>query len=155
VSSLKALPQAIPLQPLEHRELRRYLPHRFPFMLVDRVTDYEPHQWIRGIKNLASWEPLLVPKPAAFLPTGLIIEAIGQLAIALTNLSKQVDQLSDIVLGSISDVEVESRVPLGCCLELHAEVIKELDNGFVYRGGASVDGNPVLLMGTLKCALSQ
>jgi len=66
-------------------EIMRYLPHRYPFLLVDRVTSLEENKSIRGIKNVTMNEPFF---PGHFpgypvMPAVLVIEALAQLASIL------------------------------------------------------------------------
>jgi len=131
------------------RELMRFLPQRFPLLLVDRVVGYEAGRWIRGVKNVSTWEPMLVPAGASAYPTGLIVESIGQLAIALFNISKGFKNPPDILLGAVSEVVIERRISTGCRLEIHAELVRELDTGFVFAGEAAVDSALVVSVGSL------
>ena len=54
--------------PLDYSAIERILPHRSPFLLVDRITEFEPDQRIVGIKNVSSNEPYL-SRPAGGRPT--------------------------------------------------------------------------------------
>jgi 3-hydroxyacyl-[acyl-carrier-protein] dehydratase len=139
---------------IEHKDIGRCLPQRYPFILVDRITDYEPHSWIRGIKNVARLEPMLMAQGDDY-PRGLIVESIGQLAIALYNISHQVDRPRDILLGSLADVTFSARVRPGSRLELFARVERELDNGFVFSGEACIAGRCVLSLGSLIAVVKQ
>ncbi len=69
-----------PVSPIEVQEIMRYLPHRYPFLLVDRVIEYEERHRIVGIKNVTINEPFFqghfpgVP----IMPGVLIIESMAQ-----------------------------------------------------------------------------
>jgi acyl-[acyl carrier protein]--UDP-N-acetylglucosamine O-acyltransferase len=66
-------------------EIMRYLPHRYPFLMIDRVTSIEPGKVIRGIKNVSVNEPYFpghFPEYAV-MPAVLVIEALAQLASIL------------------------------------------------------------------------
>lgn len=134
---------------MEVEQLLKCLPHRYPFLLVDRITGFESGQWIRGIKNVANHEPMLTPPGTTCYPIGLVIESIGQIAIALFNLSKSGQMPPEMLLGAINDVTVERSVPMGCCLDLYAEVGKELDNGIIFSGYASINGERFVTLGSL------
>ncbi|HKP94821.1 MAG TPA: hypothetical protein VJ385_03590 [Fibrobacteria bacterium] len=134
---------------LEYIDIKKILPHGFPFLLVDRVADYEKGAWIRGIKNLAAREPFLDPDATGICPPGLVIEAIGQLAIILFGLSRPEPTLPEILLGSISQVDILGEVPTGGQLILEAEVVKLMDNSLIFNGRASLDGTPVLTLQNL------
>jgi 3-hydroxyacyl-[acyl-carrier-protein] dehydratase len=127
-------------QVVEHVDIRQLLPHRYPFLLLDRITDYEPHKWARGIRNVAEREPLLLPEGSEWVPPGVVIEAIGQLGIALSSLSREPGNLANIVLGSLAGVQIGKRVPLGCQIQLEVEITKQLQRGAVFRGYARVNG---------------
>jgi beta-hydroxyacyl-ACP dehydratase FabZ len=69
-----------PVSPIEVQEIMQYLPHRYPFLLVDRVVEYEEQHRIVGIKNVTINEPFFqghfpgVP----IMPGVLIIESMAQ-----------------------------------------------------------------------------
>jgi 3-hydroxyacyl-[acyl-carrier-protein] dehydratase len=149
VATALAEPAPVVRAALAAEQLQHCLPHRYPYLLVDCIEAYEPGQWIRGVKNIASWEPMLVPPGIKEYPVGLVIESIGQIAIALFNLSRTDRVPPDILLGSLNDVVIAQPVPLGCRLELYAEVGRELDNGFIFSGAASLNGRCVLSLGSL------
>ena len=74
-------------------EIQALLPHRYPFLLVDRVLDYrlEPDRWLRGVKNVTLNEPHFqghFPSQAV-MPGVLVIEAMAQAAGILTQLLRQ------------------------------------------------------------------
>jgi 3-hydroxyacyl-[acyl-carrier-protein] dehydratase len=151
-TALPGAPTAAPApapQTLEYADIRKILPHGFPFRLVDRVEDFEKGRWIRGAKNLAAREPFLDPAATGTCSPGLVIEAIGQLAIILFGLSRPEPSLPEILLGSISQVDVLAEVPTGGRLILEAEVVKLMDNSLIFNGRASLDGTPVLALQNL------
>jgi 3-hydroxyacyl-[acyl-carrier-protein] dehydratase len=79
------------LNSLDIHEIRKYLPHRYPFLLVDRVLDYTPNQSLTAIKNVTVNEPFF---PGHFphhpvMPGVMIVEALAQ-ACAILSL-KSVD----------------------------------------------------------------
>jgi 3-hydroxyacyl-[acyl-carrier-protein] dehydratase len=70
---------------MDIEEIMRYLPHRYPFLLVDRVTSLETDKSIRGIKNVTMNEPYFGGHFPAYpvMPAVLVIEALAQLASIL------------------------------------------------------------------------
>lgn len=80
-------------------EIFDYLPHRYPFLLVDRVIDYVPHETITAIKNVTYNEPFFTGHfPARpIMPGVLIIEAMAQCCAILVGLSHKEKIKSDRV----------------------------------------------------------
>jgi 3-hydroxyacyl-[acyl-carrier-protein] dehydratase len=86
-------------------EIQEYLPHRYPFLLVDRVTEVEKGEFIKGFKNISLNEPYFAGhfpnKP--IMPGVLIIEAMAQLSGVLgfmTSGRKPADGLVQYLAGS-------------------------------------------------------
>ena len=71
--------------PLDNAAIERILPHRFPFLLVDRIIEFEPDQRIVGIKNISDNERSLsrVPGQRPALPPTLLTEAVAQVGAIL------------------------------------------------------------------------
>ena len=67
---------------LNSNQIAEILPHRYPFALVDRITDYEPGQWAKGIKCVTVNEPFFCGHFPQFhvMPGVLILEAMAQVA---------------------------------------------------------------------------
>ena len=66
-------------------EIKNILPHRYPFLLIDRVTDIKESEWIKGYKNVSINEPVFLghfPDNPVF-PGVLIVEALAQLGAFL------------------------------------------------------------------------
>ena len=57
-SDLQALAERGLVMPLKYDQIKLYLPHRYPFMLIDRVTACSPDNWITGYKNITANEEL-------------------------------------------------------------------------------------------------
>lgn len=75
--------------PLEAKDLEKLLPHRYPFLLIDRVLAFEPYQTLRAIKNVTVNEPFFQGHFPGFpvMPGVLVIEALAQAAGTLSILS--------------------------------------------------------------------
>jgi 3-hydroxyacyl-[acyl-carrier-protein] dehydratase len=82
-------PQYMPEMPVEVTRIQSMLPHRYPFLLVDRVLEIEPHKRLRAIKNVTINEPFFQGHFPGHpvMPGVLIIEAMAQAAGLLTQLS--------------------------------------------------------------------
>jgi 3-hydroxyacyl-[acyl-carrier-protein] dehydratase len=68
------------LEPLDVTEIIKYLPHRYPFLLIDRVTEHEPGKNLTAIKNVSINEPIFTGHfpQAPIFPGVLILEAMAQ-----------------------------------------------------------------------------
>ena len=84
----------LPSCPIESRQIMDMLPHRYPFLLVDRVLSYEVSKRLTAIKNVTINEPFFVghfPNQPV-MPGVLILEALAQASGLLVNLSAQAAQ---------------------------------------------------------------
>ena len=65
---------------IEAKEIMTLLPHRYPFLLVDRVLDYKEGEWLKAIKNISVNEPCFTGHfpSEPILPGVLILEALAQ-----------------------------------------------------------------------------
>ena len=71
--------------PLDYAAIEKILPHRYPFLLVDRITEFEVDKRIVGIKNISSNERYLTQAPDGrlVLPSTILTEAIAQVGAIL------------------------------------------------------------------------
>ena len=134
---------------IEFRQIASLLPHRYPFLLVDRIVDYRPNEWITGIKNINAQDLLMLDRGHSHYPAALVVESIGQIGIALFNLSRGSEKPADIVLGSINDVQIFSRILPNASLQIEAKIERLLDNGLILSGRALLQGVEVLRVGNL------
>ena len=81
-SDLQALAERGLVMPLKYDQIKLYLPHRYPFMLIDRVTACSPDNWITGYKNITANEELFNGHfpDNPIMPGVLMVEAMAQLA---------------------------------------------------------------------------
>jgi 3-hydroxyacyl-[acyl-carrier-protein] dehydratase len=80
----------LPAMPVDVIQIMGMLPHRYPFLLVDRVLEMEPHKRLRAIKNVTFNEPFFQGHFPGHpvMPGVLVIEAMAQAAGLLTQLSE-------------------------------------------------------------------
>jgi 3-hydroxyacyl-[acyl-carrier-protein] dehydratase len=80
----------LPAMPVDVTQIMGMLPHRYPFLLVDRVLEMEPHKRLRAIKNVTFNEPFFQGHFPGHpvMPGVLVIEAMAQAAGLLTQLSE-------------------------------------------------------------------
>jgi 3-hydroxyacyl-[acyl-carrier-protein] dehydratase len=123
-------------------EVRQYLPHRYPFLLVDRVVDYEPGKWIRAIKNVTINEPFFnghFPQ-RPIMPGVLILEAMAQASGILFYITVDDDPMADKIFyfAAIDNVRFRRVVEPGDQLTLEVEVIKARRDVVKVKGQALV-----------------
>lgn len=124
-------------------EIMRLLPHRYPFLLVDRVTDYEPHKWLKAYKNITYNEQFFQghfpSRPV--MPGVLIVEALGQAGGLLAYLSSGPEMAGRLTYFMAFD-KVKFRRPVepGDRLELNVELIRFGSKYWKLHGEAMVDG---------------
>ena len=127
---------------LEIREIMGRIPHRYPFLLVDRVIEIVPGQRIVAIKNVTINEPYFQGHfpGAPVMPGVLIIEALAQ-AGAVLLLTDIPDRASKLVyFTGIDEARFRRPVVPGDQVRLHMEVIKLRARACKMRGRAEVDG---------------
>ena len=132
--------------PLDVVRIQQLLPHRYPFLLVDRVTEFEANKRILGIKNVTINEPYFQGHFPGHpvMPGVLVIEALAQAGGLLTQLSHQsaaTDKLFYLV--KIDNAKFSRMVVPGDRLELNVELKRTIRNMAMYHGVARVDGEQV------------
>ncbi len=143
---------SLPL-PLDYAAIERILPHRYPFLLVDRVRDFEPDRRIVGIKNVSLNERYLWhgPDELPVLPPTILTEAIAQVG-AILILAKPENREKLIFFMGIERVRYHRAVPPGDTVEIEAVVKRLRSRMGVLSGAARVDGR-VVCHGTMTFAL--
>ena len=119
------------------------LPHRYPFVMVDRVTEITPGTSIRGHKMVSANEPWCqghFPGQPIF-PGVLIVEAMAQIGALLAYVSEPFDVSTSVMyfLG-IDKVKFRNTVVPGDRLDLLVEVVQHRSNVWKLRGEATVEG---------------
>jgi len=130
---------------LQIRDIMDRIPHRYPFLLVDRVIDLVPGQRIVALKNVTMNEPFFQGHfpGAPVMPGVLIIEALAQ-AGAVLLLSDIPDRASKLVyFTGIDDARFRRPVVPGDQIRLSMEVLKLRSRTCKMRGTAEVDGELV------------
>lgn len=121
------------------------LPHRYPLLLVDRILDFEPKQWIRGLKNVSFNEAVFqghFPKRPVF-PGVYIVEAMAQTGGCL--LLQDIEDRASKVIYFMGIDAVKFRKPVlpGDQLIMEAKVLHLKGRICKMRGEAFVDGQKV------------
>lgn len=144
--------------PVDVTEIQRLLPHRYPFLLVDRVVALEPNKRVLAYKNVSINEPFFQGhfpgKPV--MPGVLVIEALAQAGGLLTQLSSAPgDPLTEtFYLVKVDNAKFSNMVVPGDRLELDVELRRRIRNMAQYVGIARVDGQQVACAEIL-CAASR
>ncbi len=139
-------------------EIRLFLEHRYPFALVDRVTQLEAGKTITALKNVTINEPFFnghfPHKP--IMPGVLIVEALAQ-ATGLLGFKTMNDKPQDdllYVLVGIDKVKFKKQVIPGDQLELHAELIRHKGALWMFKTEARVD-SVIAVSAEIKCAATR
>ena len=122
--------------------IRRLLPHRYPMLLVDRVLDWEPGQFLRGLKNVTIDEPFFQGHFPAYpvMPGVLVIEAMAQVAGLLTMLSDVArrDGSQLVLFAGIDEARFKRQVMPGDTLVLEANLERAVRGVGRFRTRATV-----------------
>jgi len=138
--------------PLDYTAIERILPHRYPFLLVDRVTEFVLDERIVGIKNVSQSERYLWHGPGEdVLPPTLLTEAVAQVG-AILILSKPENHDKLIFFREIKRVRFRRPVRPGDTVEIEAVVKRLRGRMGVLSGAARVNGE-VVCDGTMAFAL--
>jgi 3-hydroxyacyl-[acyl-carrier-protein] dehydratase len=123
-------------------EIFRLLPHRYPFLLVDRVIDMRGDEHGIGIKNLTMNEAQFAPFPEnPVMPGILVIEGIAQTACVLPlRLMPPTERRRSMFLLTIDKAKFRKPVRPGDTLEYHVDKVAKRRNIWWYRGEAKVGG---------------
>jgi 3-hydroxyacyl-[acyl-carrier-protein] dehydratase len=143
---------------LNIHQIRKILPHRYPFLLVDRVEDIDFGKTIHAVKNVTVNEPCFTGHFPEYpvLPGVLIMEAMAQAAAILTFASASEEETlqaaDDLYLfAGIDNARFKRPVMPGDRLDLFAEMVANKRGIYKYKAVAKVDGN-VVAEADLMCA---
>jgi 3-hydroxyacyl-[acyl-carrier-protein] dehydratase len=139
--------------PLDYAAIERILPHRIPFLLVDRITEFEVDKRIVGIKNVSRNERFLshATNGSPVLPPTILAEAVAQVGGILI-LAKPENRQRLPFFAGIERVRFRRPVYPGDVVEIEAVVLRLRSRMGRLKGTARVDGK-VVLEGTMTFAL--
>lgn len=128
--------------PLDARAVLKILPHRYPFLLVDRVIEIAPGESIRAVKNITVNEPCFMghwpERPV--MPGVLILEAIAQAGGILLSTEAGTSPGRMAVMASVERARFRRPVVPGDQLVLEVRKVRARNNAFELQGTASCDG---------------
>lgn len=139
---------------IEVTDIMTMLPHRYPFLLVDRVVDFEEGKWLKAVKNVSVNEPCFTghfPGQPIF-PGVLILEAMAQATGVLA--VKSYGKLKENELyyfASIDNARFKRPVVPGDQMLIEVNFLKEKRGISLFTGKAFVDGK-VVCEADLMCA---
>lgn len=140
----------------------QYLPHRYPFLMIDRVVELELGKSITAIKNVTINEPFFPGHfpGAPVMPGVLILEAMAQAAAILSFKTKAYapEEIGIVYFAGIDGARFKRPVMPGDQLVLKIEIVREMRGIWKYRARAEVDGELAAeaeLMATLRDNLAR
>lgn len=137
--------EATELQSFDLARILELLPHRYPFLMVDRIVDIDRDNSAVGIKNITFNEPHFAGhfpgRPV--MPGVLIIEGMAQTAGAICVASMQVARPQMVYFMTIDEAKFRKPVFPGDVLEYHVKKLKQRRNIWRFAGEAKVGGTLV------------
>jgi 3-hydroxyacyl-[acyl-carrier-protein] dehydratase len=139
--------------PLDYSAIARILPHRYPFLLVDRITELEPDKRIVGIKNVSFNEQYLSQQPGEppAVPPTILTECVAQVG-AILMLSKAENRGKLVLFSGIKRVRFRKAVHAGDVVVIEARVKRMRRKMGIFEGVARVNGE-VVVEGTMSCVI--
>ena len=134
---------------MDIQQIMRFIPHRYPFLLVDRILELSPGNSIVGYKNVTFNEPFFAGHFPSFpvMPGVLIIEAMAQtggiFAMEALNIKAAEDPDTKMFFMSIDKARFRKPVQPGDSLIMTMELINQRRNIWKFAGRAEVEGTLV------------
>jgi 3-hydroxyacyl-[acyl-carrier-protein] dehydratase len=137
-------------------EIRKFLAHRYPFALVDRVIKLEAGKSITAIKNVTINEPFFnghFPH-SPIMPGVLIVEAMAQVTglLGFRTMGEEPQNDKLYVLAGMDKVKFKKQVIPGDQLVIHAEISRQKGRMWIFKTEARVDGK-LAATAEIKCAI--
>lgn len=125
---------------LSVNEIIQILPHRYPFMLVDKIVDYEPGKWALGVKcvsiNEAYFEGHFPNNP--IMPGVLVVEALAQVGV-ITILTKSENSEKLVLFAGIKNALFKRQIKPGDTINLLYELVSQDDSFIMGKAVAKVN----------------
>ena len=139
-------------------EILRYLPHRYPFLLIDRVLELEPDKRVLALKNVTINEPFFVGHfpHLPVMPGVLVVEAMAQAAgvLSLATMGRRSDENSVFYFAGIDEARFKRPVVPGDQLMMEVDILRKSRLLWKFKGVATVAGQ-VVAEAQLMCALRE
>lgn len=133
-------------QNIDIKEIIKSIPHRYPLLLVDKITKIEKNKSIVGIKNVTFNEPHFMGHfpENPIMPGVLIVEAMAQTsAVMVVKSTAFIAEEKLVYFMSINNVKFRKPVVPGDVLELHVEVVQNRGSVWKFKAVGIVDGTRV------------
>jgi 3-hydroxyacyl-[acyl-carrier-protein] dehydratase len=131
---------------LDFEEIKKIIPQRFPFIMIDRVLEIEPGKHAIAVKNISGNDMVFLGHfpDKAIMPGALILEAMAQTAIILFAAGKEKEERKNPLyyFGSVKARFLHTAVP-GDQLKIKVENVKSLPTGAYVSGEAFVDDKKI------------
>ena len=126
---------------MDVNEIKKIIPHRYPFLLVDRIVECDNESRIVGIKNVTTNEPFFQGHFPEFpvMPGVLIIEALAQVGCILALKILQMEGHSSVFFTGIDRAKFRKPVVPGDQLRLELVKLKQRGTLFKFQGSAYVE----------------
>ncbi len=126
-------------------DIMKLLPHRYPFLLVDRIDEFEAGKRIVGTKNVTINEPFFQGHFPGhpIMPGVLILEAMAQVGGLYAYLAKETGENQVTYFLGIDKAKFRKPVLPGDVLQLDLELLKMRRGIYCFKGRATVDGKLV------------
>ncbi len=127
---------------IDINEIMTYLPHRYPFLLIDRIVEFEENKRVVGIKNVTINEPFFQGHFPGhpIMPGVLLIEAMAQTGGVLALRSAPDAQKKVLYFMSIDKAKFRKPVFPGDQVRFELDLIKQRSNIRAFKGTALVEG---------------
>ncbi len=140
---------------MDIHEILQHLPHRYPFLLIDKVLDYKVGEYLLAIKNVSFNEPFFQGhfpiRPV--MPGVLVVEAMAQATgvLSFKTAQAQPDDDSLYYLAGIDNAKFKRPVEPGDQLEIRVELLRTTRGFWKYAAESKVDGK-IVASAQLMCA---
>ena len=136
-------------------EIRKYLPHRYPFLLIDRVVELEPGERILAYKNITVNEEVFEGHFPHFpvFPGVMLVEAMAQACgvLGFKTMDKTPDDGSIYLFAGIDNVRFKRQVVPGDQVYIEAKIVSEKRGIWKFQCEAKVEGK-LVTAATIMCA---
>ncbi len=140
---------------LKSDEIKKIIPHRYPFLLIDKVTDMKPGEWVEAIKCVSANEMYFMGHfpQKQIMPGVLIIEALAQAgAVAILSMPQNKGKVA--VFGGIKNCRFRRQVTPGDVLHLYCEISQIRGTVGFGKAMAKVDGE-IAVQGEITFAITE